>query len=238
MANNITPSNVTTPSPSERGAPSPNPTPEQLFTMASTRGQPEKSKGDGLKEAVDLANKNKNINDTEVMLGELSMQATIYKEGNDKTREVLINKWLRKILGATTLVPFVGLKNGHLRIVHTVGQYHAGFGEECEYDEAIVGFVGDRVKSKMPMAVKLNTKRFGWGTAKDTFTSEATLRTFYNDAANRNKFYALKEGDEKEDLFLPLLLQVPLAHVEWLLKQQRTPFEYHEKLIEDLGGIW
>ena len=70
MANNVTPSNVTTPSPSERGAPSPNPTPEQLFTMASTRGQPEKSKGDGLKEAVDLANKNKNINDTEVMLGE------------------------------------------------------------------------------------------------------------------------------------------------------------------------
>ena len=236
MTNNITPPNQTTPSPSGPGAPSPNPTPEQLFTASSTRGQPQQRKGDGLKEAVAEANKNKNINDTEVMLGELSMQATIFNEGNEKTRETLVNKWLRKILGATTLVPFVGMKNGHLRIVHTVGQYHAGFGEDCEYDESTIGFLGDRVKSKMPMAVKLNTKRFGWATAKDTFTSEATLRTFYNNATNRNKFYVLNEGDEKEDLYLPLLLQVPLAHVGWLLEQQRTPFEYHEKLIADLGG--
>ena len=182
MANNVTPSTQTMPSTPGPGAPSPHPTPEQLFTASSTRGQPQQSKGDGLREAAKDANKN--INDTEVMLGELSMQATIFKEGNDKARDVLINKWLRKILGATTLVPFVGVKNGHLRIVHTVGQYHAGFGEECEYDESTIGFLGDRVKSKMPMAVKLNAKRFGWSTAKDTFTSEATLRTFYSNATN------------------------------------------------------
>ena len=235
MANLIPPSQ-TTPSTPSTGAPSPNLTPEQLFTASSTRGLPAKSKPVGLVAAVEAISKNKNINDTNNMLGELSLQHEIVQESGDKARQDLINKWFRKSLGATSLAPFVGMKNGFLRIIHTVGQYQAGFGEECEYDECMVGFLGDRTASSMPMALKLNPKRFGWGKAKDTFTSEATLRTFYSDPGNRNKFYVLGEGDTKEDLFLPLLLQVPLAHVEWLLQTPRTPFEYHEKLLADLGG--
>jgi len=139
-------------------------------------------------------------------------------------------------LGSTLVVPMVGVKNGFLRVVHTIGEYQAEFGDSCEYDENIIGFVGDRAGSNVPMPVKLTDKRIGWKLEKGTFKSEATLRTFYTDTANTNKFYVLGDSDATEDLYLPLLLQVPLGHVEWLLETPRTPFQYHEKLLDDLGG--
>ena len=231
----VTPSQHTPSSSGAGGAPRTNDTsPEVLFSTTSTRGTPEINGGGGLIDAINAINKNTKNRD--VMLGELTMQHTIFGEQEEKKRGTLVSRWMRKVLGSTSVVPMVGVKNGFLRVVHTIGEYQAEFGESCEYDENIIGFVGDRVGSNVPMPVKLTDKRIGWKLEKGTFKSEATLRTFYTDTANTNKFYVLGDGDATEDLYLPLLLQVPLGHVEWLLKTPRTPFQYHEKLLEDLGG--
>ena len=57
-------------------------------------------------------------------------------------------------MGSTLVVPLVGVRNGKLRIVHTVAEYQAGFGEESEYDETLVGFLGDRtgIKVQCPLS--------------------------------------------------------------------------------------
>ena len=231
----VTPSQHTPSSSDAGGAPRTNDaSPEVLFSTTSTRGTPETKGGGGLIDAINAIDKNTKNRD--VMLGELRMQHTIFGEQEEKKRGTLVSRWMRKVLGSTSVVPMVGVKNGFLRVVHTIGEYQAEFGDSCEYDENIIGFVGDRAGSNVPMPVKLTDKRIGWKLEKGTFKSEATLRTFYTDTANTNKFYVLGDSDATEDLYLPLLLQVPLGHVEWLLETPRTPFQYHEKLLDDLGG--
>ena len=56
---------------------------------------------------------------------------------------------------------FGGIKNRYVRIVHGIGQYHAGFTEECDYDEAVVAFMGDRVESRTPTVVKIISQALG-----------------------------------------------------------------------------
>ena len=158
MAQNVTPmQNRTGASPGAPAANNNSPTaPEQLFTPSSTRGE-SKAPESGLEAAVkDMED---NVNDVDVMLAELKMMDSIFREGEKKARDALIVKWCRKILGSTTVVPLVGVRNGKLRIVHTVAEYQAGFGEESEYDEALIGFMGDRTRDKSPMPIKLNAKR-------------------------------------------------------------------------------
>ena len=235
MAQNVTPmQNRTGASPGAPAANNNSPTaPEQLFTPSSTRGE-SKAPESGLEAAVkDMED---NVNDVDVMLAELKMMDSIFREGEKKARDALIVKWCRKILGSTTVVPLVGVRNGKLRIVHTVAEYQAGFGEESEYDEALIGFMGDRTRDKIPMPIKLNAKRVSWQTYKGTFTSEATLRTFYSSDTNATKFYVVQESDSTSDLLLPALLQVPRGYIQWLNETPRTPFEFHEKLLADLGG--
>ena len=233
--NNVTPmQNQTGASP---GAPFANnnshTSPEQLFTPSSTRGE-SKPPESGLEAAVKAMKDN--VNDADVMLAELKMMDSIFREGEKKARDALVVKWCRKILGSTSVVPLVGVRNGKLRIVHTVAEYQAGFGEESEYDETLIGFLGDRSKDKSPMPIKLSAKRVSWQTYKGTFTSEATLRTFYSNASNANKFYSVQDSDSTSDVVLPALLQVPRGYIQWLNEKPRTPFEFHEKLLADLGG--
>jgi uncharacterized membrane protein YgcG len=215
------------------GAPSTNATAQQLFTTPNRNEQPETAKGYGLAAAVAaMGNDTNNIN---TMLGELEMQTNIFKEADKNTRDRLVRKWYKKVLGTASLLPMVGVTNGHLRVVFGIAEYQAGFGEECIYDEEVVGFMGDRTASKSPMLIKLS-KRVGWRIVKKAFTGESTLRTFYADAGNAKKFYVVNNNDSTSELLLPTLLQVPRGHVKWLVEKPRSAWEYHEKLINDLGG--
>ena len=138
MANNVTPSQSTQP-PTPTGAPSIGTEPERLFTAGSTRGNPTKL-GDGLIAALDEMGNN--IYDSSVMLKELQAQLKIHLEPDKTKRSQLIGKFYSKVLGSTSLMVFGGIKNGYIRIVHGIGQYHAGFTEECDYEEAVVAFMG------------------------------------------------------------------------------------------------
>ena len=66
-------------------------------------------------------------------------------------------------------------------------------------------------------------------------TSEETYRTFYGDAGNRRKFYAYGDDDDTSDQWLPTLLMVPKGMVGWLAEKPRTPWEYMEQLLTELG---
>ena len=163
------------------------------------------------------------------------MQSNIFRETDGNTRNTMVRKWFKKVTGGAGLIPMVGISNGYLRVIFGIAEYQAGFGENCDYDEALVGFMGDRVKSKRPLTINLS-KRVGWMEVEKAFTGEATLRTFYSDQTNERKFYTVKDSDSTSKLLLPALLQVPREHVKWLIEQSRTPWQYHEKLLKDLGG--
>ena len=234
MANNVTPSQTqTTQPPTPTGAPSIGTEPERLFTAGSTRGNPTKL-GDGLVAALDAMDNN--IYDSSVMLKELQAQLEIHLEPDKTKRSQLIGKFYNKVLGSTSLMVFGGIKNGYVRIVHGIGQYHAGFTEECDYDEAVVAFMGDRVESRSPAIVKLSAKRMGWVVEKDTITSEVTLRTFYATEGNNKKFYTSAADDTKEDALLPTLLYIPRGLVKFLVNKPRTPWELYVELLDKLGG--
>ena len=158
MANNVTPSQTTHPTTTTttpKGAPPIGTEPERLFTTDSTRGNPTMS-GDGLVAAIDAMGSN--IYDSSVMLKELQAQLEIHLEPDKTKRQQLIGKFYTKVLGSTSLMAFGGIKNRCVRIVH-----HAGFTEECDYDEAVVAFMGDRVESRTPTVVKIICWRISVG---------------------------------------------------------------------------
>ena len=163
------------------------------------------------------------------------MQSNIFRETDGNTRNTMVRKWFKKVTGGAGLIPMVGISSGYLRVIFGIAEYQAGFGENCDYDEALVGFMGDRVNSKRPLTINLS-KRVGWMEVEKAFTGEATLRTFYSDQSNERKFYTVKASDSTSKLLLPALLQVPREHVKWLIEKSRTPWQYHEKLLKDLGG--
>ena len=232
MANNVTPSQNTQP-PTSTGASPIGTEPERLFTADSTRGNPTDS-GDGLLAALErLGN---NIYDPAVMLKELQAQLDIHAEPDKTKRSQLIGKFYNKVLGSTSLMVFGGIKNGYVRVLHGIGQYHAGLVEDCDYDEAVVAFMGDRVQSRTPAVVKLTSKRMAWVVEKDTITSETTLRTFYATGGNSKKSYTLAADDAKEDVILPTLLYIPRGLVKFLVEKPRTPWELYLKVLNDLGG--
>ena len=192
------------------------------------------SKEDGLVAAINAITDNKD-DTAQFMLGELSMQDAIFREQDKTKRDPMVSKWFKKIKGGAGVFPMVCVVKGYLRVVFGLAEYMAGFGEECDYDEALIGFMGDRVKSKRPLVINLS-KKVGWREEKNVFTGEATLRTFFSNKDNARKFYVVGGSDSTSTMLLPTLLQVPRQHVKWLLEQSRTPWEYHEKLLLDLGG--
>ena len=232
MAHNVTPSQITLP-PTPTGAEQIGTEPERLFTADSTRGNPIDS-GDGLLAALEAMGNN--IYDPAVMLKEFQAQLDIHLETDRTKRSQLVGKFYNKVLGSTSLMVFGGIKNGYVRVLHGIGQYHAGLVEECDYDEAVVAFMGDRVHSRTPAVVKLTAKRMGWVVEKDTITSETTLRTFYAGGGNSKKFYTLAADDEKEDVVLPTLLYIPRGLVKFLVEKPRTPWELYLKILKDLEG--
>ena len=197
---------------------------------------PGKGGGDGLVAAIEAIEGN--INDMALKLEEFKMQNEIYLVGVNDVDNIKkpMSIFQNKLVGNTSVACFVVVSKGKLRIVHCIGKYVAGMMEMCPYDQSLVGVVGDRVKSKDPLAIKLELADMGWFSNKGSFHSELTLRQFFMEKRNCNKFYQVKEDDTVRTVVLPRLLYVPRAHVPWLLEKPRSPWEYHEYILGEVEG--
>ena len=216
------------------GSPSSSDGARALFPSSATRTTTANVGDDGLVAAINSGEEN--VNDEAVILAELKVQNDIFSEGDKEKRKSLINTFYHKVVGTTSVVCFVGVSDGLLRVVHGIGKYVAGLVEESTYDQTLIGFVGDRSKSKDPVAVKVDGSSLTWTNYSASFHSEASFRQFYMKSENRTKFYIMQENDSSSATLLPNMLYVPRGHVEWLLKKPRRPFEYHEYIISQLGG--
>ena len=133
------------------------------------------------------------------------MQNNIFRETDGNTRNKMVRKWFKKVTGGAGLIPMVGISGGYLRVVFGIAEYQAGFGEDCDYDEALVGFMGDRVKSKRPLTINLS-KRVGWMEVEKAFTGEATLRTFRQTNAS---FIRLRTVIQRQNYYCPHCCRYP-----------------------------
>ena len=173
--------------------------------------------------------------DADLKLAELKRQNDIYVEKDENKREKLNQEFITSVLGASTLMPFVGMRGGYLRVVHTVQRYGGDYLGKGPLTGAIIGFVGDRIQTKNPLAVRFDDQFLEW-TGELVMESELTLRAFFKDAAKRMELYSPGMSDSTTELELPPLLMVPRGMLPWLVETPRTPWEYREELLTQVGG--
>ena len=163
-----------------------------------------------------------NVTDKEVMLKELSYQNDIFSEPDEAKRRSQAARLNKKLLATNTLKVFVVNVGGILRLVHSLKRYEGEMDEESEFDEGVIGWVGDRTHKRDPKVVLIDGAAFLWKKVS-VFSSETAYTTFYSDKANRKRFYYPTDQDSLTDFVLPQLLLVPSAMLTWLLAAPRTP---------------
>ena len=186
-------------------------TPETAAAAAAATGTtPTSMPGEvsaGLVEAI-TAELGAQVDDTDLKLAELKRQNAIYVETDTDKREKLNEDFTRQVLGSTTLMPFVGMRGGFLRIIHTLQRYGGDYMGEGSLAEAIIGFLGDRLPAKNPLAAHFDDSFFEWK-EEAVIDSELTLRSFYKDEGNRRGLYTPITSDSTSQLDLPPILLVP-----------------------------
>ena len=200
--------------------------------VQTPRAAPPKAPGVGLAAAVKKLN---NVMDKDTMLKELSFQHNIYVETDANKKAALVDTFNKKLLASNKLKVFVVNVGGILRLVHSLKLYEGEMDEECEYDETVIGWVGDRTETKDPKVVQIDESAMLWS-EMEVMTSEEPYKKFYEDSAQRKRFYKKEDNDSTKTLMLPKMLLVPSALVPWLLEAPRTPWEYHQELLDNLGG--
>ena len=213
-------------------------TPETAAAAAAATGStPTSMPGEvsaGLVEAI-TAELGAQADDTDLKLAELKRQNAIYVETDTDKREKLNEDFTRQVLGSTTLMPFVGMRGGFLRIIHTLQRYGGDYMGEGSLAEAIIGFLGDRLPANNPLAAHFDDSFFEWK-EEAVIDSELTLRSFYKDEGSRRGLYTPITSDSTSQLDLPPILLVPRGMLSWLAEKPRTPWEYREELLRDIGG--
>lgn len=189
--------------------------------------------GSGLAAAV---NKLGDVTAVERILEELKLQTTIYETIDGDECAALERSMLEKVLGCGQLICFATLVKGKLRVLHSLQKFSGNLHSDSEFDNCIIGWLGDRKPDSDPQVVILNDDCLEWDSVDDIVLSETQYRIFYDTQGNRAKFYSTAEDDTVGTKYLPKLLLIPSGHVEWLSKEPRTAWEYHEKLLQDVGG--
>ena len=169
----------------------------------------------------------------ERMLTELKLQHGIHVLATEKEKTKAADVISANMMVTSQLMVAVGVVDGYVKLFHSFGKFVK---DMFSNDEKLIGFVGDRKDGLSPTAVELTPAQLGWGTIKNVVTSERELATFYAKADNKQKLFKGGAASSKQAVFVPVLLLVPSGVVAWLLADARTPMEYHDKLIELLGG--
>ena len=142
-----------------------------------------------------------------------------------------------KIINMSTPCVFVFMKqnNPYLHIIHSLGKFAGDLVVESDYNDSVIGFVGNRAGRLEPIPIEITNDMWSW---KDyeIATDIIKVTSFGEKEGNDDKMYKRAKSDDKEKIALPPLLLLPSGLVKWLLEKRRKPVDLHEKIRSLLTG--
>ena len=112
--------------------------------------------------------------------------------------------------------------------MHSVAQFGGDPFCPVEYQERIIGFVGDRIMGIDPNAIIIKDEIWVWSPAT-VADKVIKLTTHFDNLANKGIMYVQQQGDTTKSVETPVLLLIPAGLVEWLLIAQCSLWDLHKK---------
>lgn len=136
-----------------------------------------------------------------------------------------------KIINMSTPCVFAFMKQNspYLHVIHSLGTFAGDLVVESDYNDSVIGFVGNRAGSLEPIPIEFTNDMWSW---KDfeIATDIIKVTSFGEKEGNDDKMYKRTKTDDKEKIALPPLLLLPSGLVKWLLEKRRKPMDLHQKI--------
>ena len=170
--------------------------------------------GNALKRQVQI------IHDPLTIMSELAMQRDIQ---DNAVKQAAFKEFATNYNQMKMYIAMEG-KQKSITMIHTIGAYYSIRATTNSYQGKVMGFIGDRRATKDPTLVcLLQVKVWHWYTGQAN-TDKEDFMMFYEDEANRSKWWTPTSQMTKETK-APYLLAIPnaMAAILWELGGTATP---------------
>ena len=126
---------------------------------------------------------------------------------------------------STMSVVFAMMKEGspYIHLMHSAAWFGGDPFCPAEYQEKIIGFVGDRFVGINPNAIVIKDELWVWS------DNIVKLATYFDNPSNKGIMYVQQQNDTTKSVDTPVLILIPTGLVEWLLIAQHSPCDLHKK---------
>lgn len=161
--------------------------------------------------------------DTDRILAELKLQS-------DKNKAEA-EEFATKITNMSTPCVFVFMKQNspYLHVIHSLGKFSGDLVVESDYNDSVIGFVGNRAGRVEPIPIEITNDMWSWKD-HEIATDIIKVASFGEKEGNEDKMYKRTKTDDKEKVALPPVLLLPSGLVKWLLEKRRKPLDLHQKI--------